>query len=406
MKINNLKLVSFRAIKKLEIQLGSRLTLLIGENGSGKTTILDALAIGLGAILSYLPKSSGISFRKTDIRQINGNLDPYTRVEIKAIGGLKWDRTDRRDKSKNTTASIPPAIGLHQLRKYLDETIINPSNESRSFQMPVFCYYGVSRALLDVPLRRRGFPKTHQRFEALDNALNAVSRFKSSFVWFYNKENEEQRKKIELKDFGYKLPELEVVRKAISRIFPDITEPHIMLNPLRFAVKKDGEVLDIAQLSDGYKTLLSLVIDLASRMAIANPENSDPLSASAVVLIDEIDLHLHPEWQRRVIGDLLNVFINAQFILTTHSPFIVEAINLHLQRYKVLDSSIKDANLKEIQPVSPEDVVAYSISDQQLQSLLDKDVNLLDDRLIQSYNKLSGMYDQLRDIQWEYRKHD
>lgn len=406
MNINNLEINNFRSKEHLQIQLGNKLTLLVGENGSGKTSILDAIAIGLGAVLTHLPKVSGISFKKNDLRQKNNQLSPYTRIRIETTEGILWDRTDRRDKSKKTSITIPSGIGLQKLRKYLDEQMINPFNEGLNFQLPVFSYYGVSRALLDIPLRRRGFPKTHQRFEALENALNAVSRFKSAFVWFYNKENEEQRKQKEFKDFDYTLPELDAVRNAITKMFPDISEPHILLNPLRFAVKKDGESLDITQLSDGYKTLLSLVIDLASRMALANPEMDNPLNSPSIVLIDEIDLHLHPEWQRRVIGDLTTVFINTQFILTTHSPYIVESVNNHLQRYHIADMTINDQEIQQILPISPEDVTAYFITDSGEYSLMDSEMQLLDDKLIHPFNKLSELYDRMRDIQWENQKHD
>lgn len=406
MNISKLVIDNFRSKEHLQIQLGSKLTILVGENGSGKTTILDAIAIGLGAVLTHLPKVSGISFKKTDLRQKNNQLSPYTRIRIETTEGIVWDRTDRRDKSIKTSATIPTGIGLQKLRKYLDEQIINPFNEGQAFQLPVFSYYGVSRALLDVPLRRRGFPKTHQRFEALENALNAVSRFKSAFVWFYNKENEEQRKQKELKSFDYHLPELEAVRKAITKMFPDISEPHIMLNPLRFAVKKEEETLDIAQLSDGYKTLLSLVIDLASRMALANPEMENPLNSSAIVLIDEIDLHLHPEWQQRVIGDLMVVFPNTQFILTTHSPYIVESVNNHLQRHHISEIDFKDKDIEKILPLSHNDVSAYSITDTSANSLMDAEIQLLDDQLIHPFNSLSELYDRMRDIQWENQQHD
>jgi len=406
MKIQNLRLDNFRSKEKLEIQLGSRLTLLIGENGSGKTSILDALAIGLGAVLTHLPKVSGISFRKNDIRQKEDRLAPFVRVELETTEGLRWDRTERRDKSKKTYELFSAKAGLQSLRKYLDDKIINPFNEGRHFFLPVFSYYGVSRALLDVPLRRRGFPKTNQRFEALENALNSISRFKSAFVWFYNKEFEEQQKQKELRSFDYRLPELEAVRQAITRIFPDISEPHIKVNPLRFEVKKDGESLDITQLSDGYKTLLSLVIDLASRMALANPGLENPLDGDAVVMIDEIDLHLHPEWQRRVVGDLLYAFPNAQFILTTHSPYIVSSINNHLMRHHIRAFDFSDEDLKKIIPLSPNEVAAYFINDKDEINLMDPEIQLLDDKLIHPFNAISQVFEKMRDIQWENQKDD
>jgi len=406
MIIKTITLDNFRSKDRIQLELGPRLTILIGENGAGKTSVLDGLAIGLGAILTYLPGVSGISFRKTDIKQVENQKAPYSRVRVETQAGLLWDRTDRRDKSKSTTDQIPPAVGLQNLRKYLDTTILDPLNDSKRVELPMFSYYGVSRALLDVPLRRRGFPKAHARFEALEGALAADSRFKSAFVWFYNKENEEQRKQRELKDFEFQLPELEAVRKAIVSVFPGISDPHIILNPLKFVVKKGSETLDIMQLSDGYKTLLSLVIDLAIRMALANPEAKNPLESEAVVLIDEIDLHLHPEWQRKVVGDLLRTFPKTQFLLTTHSPFIIEAINNQLQRHHILDISTKDKEIMAIEAISPMDVKAYFIGENMETSLLDKEIQLLDDKLIHPFNALAKVYDRMRDLQWENRIHD
>lgn len=406
MIIKTISLDNFRSKSHLQLELGRRLTILIGENGSGKTSVLDGLAIGLGAILTYLPGVSGISFRKTDIRQDQNQKTPYTRVRVETSEGLTWDRTERRDKSKFTSTQIPTAVGLQNLRKYLDERILDPLNDSKKVELPMFSYYGVSRALLDVPLRRRGFPKAHARFEALDGALVADSRFRSAFVWFYNKENEEQRKQRELKDFEFQLPELEAVRKAIISVFPGISNPHITLNPLKFVVKKGTETLDIMQLSDGYKTLLSLVIDLAIRMALANPEAEKPLESKAVVLIDEVDLHLHPEWQRRVVGDLLRTFPNTQFLLTTHSPYIIEAVNNHLQRYHILAIPTEDKEILGIEPISSRDVKAYFIQENKETSLLDSEIQLLDDQLIHSFNSIAKIYDRMRDIQWENTVHD
>lgn len=400
MQIEKTTIDNFRGKKHLDVKPGSRLTLLVGENGSGKTTILDAIAIGLGAILSHLPKVTGITFKDSDLMQNKERKAPYTRIKLKATNGLEWDRTLRRDQSKKTLSKIPPAHGLTSLKKFIDEKIIDPNNENIDFTLPVYSYYGVSRALLDVPLRRRGFPKNHKRFEALEHALNSTSRFKSAFVWFYNKENEEQRKQKELQSFEYKLPELEAVRKAIETVFPDITDPHIMLNPLRFAVNLNGEVLDIMQLSDGYKTLLSLIIDLASRMAMANPHIKNPLGTHATVLIDEVDLHLHPEWQNRVISDLLKVFPNTQFILTTHSPYIVGSLNNNLMRYHIRNIKFNDKTIKNMVSLSPDSVAAYYITHTELIDLMDKELKLIDDKLIHPFNAISEIYERMRDIQW------
>ncbi|OOC09473.1 MULTISPECIES: AAA family ATPase [Thioalkalivibrio] len=397
---------NFRLWERLEVELGSRLTLLMGENGSGKTAILDGVAIGLGEILKHLPGVTGIDFRKRgEIHQSGNRVRPYTRVTLKStIPGLEWERVQRRDRSRTTAAAVPTGPGVRSLRNHLDEKVIDPSQEDRDFEMPVVAYYGVSRAVLDIPLRRRNFPTDYSRFDALVGALEASTRFKSAFAWFYFKENEEHTRQKAARSFDVTLPELDAVRRAITRVFPDLSNPRIEVNPLRLAVDKEGETFDIAQLSDGYQTLLGLIMDLAARMAMANPDQDDPLAAEAVVMIDEVDLHLHPAWQRRVVGDLLATFPRTQFILTTHSPYIVEALNNHLQRYRI-EGLVRDdgeAEVRDLMALDPADVAAYGMQGREAVELLDGSSGLLDDRLLQHFNEINQLYDRMRDIEWEH----
>lgn len=400
MKAKKLSLYNFRSFEKLDLEAGSRLNLLVGENGTGKTTLLDALSIALGAVLTILPETTGIGFKKTDNRQVGNRPSPFMRVSIETTEGIFWDRIERRDKRLNMSSFSPQVYGVYKLRQYIQKTIIDPYFQEEEFLLPVFSYYGVSRALLEAPLRRRGFPKTHNRFEAYSNALESVSRFKSAFIWFYNKENEELRKQKELKSFAYKLPELETVRRAIITMFPDLSDPHIMTNPLRFAVKAGNEVLDITQLSDGYKTLFALVIDLASRMAIANPQLENPLTSPAIVMVDEIDLHLHPEWQKRVVGQLLQVFPNTQFFLTTHSPYIIESVNNLLMRHRLteLKNEETDSDIVSLYPLPPADVKAYYFTRSGMVSIMDDDIQLIDDKLIHPFNSISSQFDRMSDL--------
>ncbi len=403
MRLQRVILEHFRAKALLSLELGRRLTLLIGANGSGKTTVLDGIAIGLGAVLTHLPNLTGLSFKKTgEIRQSNNLLAPYVRVTLETTSGLRWDRTQRRDNSKKTASQIANSLGVRELEHYLNHTVLDPLNNGNNVELPLFVYYGVGRALLELPLSRKGFPKEHAPLEALANALNADSRFKSAFVWFYNKENEEHRLQKERRSFDASLPELNAVRTALTALFPDLSNPHIALNPLQFVVQKDGEQLNIGQLSDGYKTLIGLVIDLSARMAMANPHLTEPLAAEAVVMIDEIDLHLHPSWQQRVMGDLLKTFQNTQFIITTHSPYIVEAINNQLKRDKVAHLALEE-DIKNIVPIAAADVAAYVLTATGEQSLLNTELGLLDDTLLNYFNELTQVYDRMRDLEWEQR---
>src|SRR5690554_5462107 len=210
-QIKKATLSNFRAKSSLDISMGRRLTLLAGENGSGKTTLLDGLAIGLGAVFSRFPNVKGLGFKNENLKKEAKQTAPFARIALETFDGLRWDRTLRRDQSRQTIEQIPEGVGLAHINHYIDENFLNPFNAGTTFQLPVFSYYGVGRALLDVPLRRRGFPKNHSRFDALEGALNSVTRFKSAFIWFYNKEFEEGKRQKEERSFDYKLPELEAV---------------------------------------------------------------------------------------------------------------------------------------------------------------------------------------------------
>lgn len=407
MHVRSIELHNFRIIERLRLEIGPRLTLLVGPNGSGKTAILDAVSIGTGAVLTHLPGAKGKTFRSTrdDIRlDDDGMYAPYARVTFETTDGIVWDRTQKRDSSKLTQKLIPAAKGLKALETFLDEAIIDRMNSKDPFILPLFAYYGVHRALLELPQRKKGFPAGHERIDALSDALNATSRFKQAFVWFYNKENEEIRHQKRLRDFDATLPELDSVRRAVELMFPGISEPHIQPNPLRFMVRQNGRPLSIDQLSDGYKTLFGLVLDLAVRMAIGNPQLANPLESQAVVLVDEIDLHLHPEWQRRVIADLLRTFPNTQFIMSTHSPYIIEAMNNSLKRHKIdgiEGVEINDREINDILPLRPADIKAYAMLAGVGKPMLDEEIGLLDNFLLDYLNAINAVYDKMRDIEWE-----
>jgi predicted ATPase len=140
-------------------------------------------------------------------------------------------------------------------------------------------------------------------------------------------------------------------------------------------------------------------------MGLANPHLKDPLSAEAVVMIDEVDLHLHPSWQQRVLADLLRTFSNTQFILTTHSPFVVEALNNHLKRGKLGELPTQDKEIDSLIPLSTSEVRAYLMENGAKHLLIDEETGLVDDALLEHFNQINVLYDRMRDFEWN-RKHD
>jgi predicted ATP-binding protein involved in virulence len=333
MILKKLQLTNFRCFKELSVELHPRLNVFVGNNGKGKTAILDGIAVGLGAVLTHLPEIKGINFRTNDRWQDEKMKQaPYVRVMLETTAGISWDRTEKRDQSKQTQQEIPPDKKLGELHQFLEETL-NGIQADLPTKLPVFVYYGTdraSRSSLSSSVQR-DFKKTFNRFKALEDAMKPSSRVDFMLERFAFQEDIERREKENREDLGYRQPLLENVRQAIYKIIPACSDIRTTINPLRLrviieSIKEQPQVLFIDQLSDGYRAMLALVTDLAFRMAQANPHLSEPLKAEAIVLIDEIDLHLHPEWQQIVLPDLLKTFENTQFIVTTHSPQVLSTV--------------------------------------------------------------------------------
>jgi len=336
MKLSHITIENFRAVKKLELPLDPHLTVLVGDNAAGKTTILDAIAVGLGAVLTRLPEISGIDFRSNDLQCLDGRQAAYTRITLESLDGVSWDRTKKRDQTKRTKEEIPPDKKLAQLHDFLDK-IINDVQDGKASDLPIIAYYDTGRAprsWVSVS-QQRHLKKSFNRFKALENALtnNLRSEAIAMIDWFALQEDLERRAKERLP--SYRSAVLETIRQALRRILPNCSHLHTEMEPVNLSIsllitfKNEGgeDILSLDQLSDGYRMMLALVMNLARRMLQANPQrDKKALESEAIVLIDEVDLHLHPKWQQRLLIDLMAIFPNTQFIVTTHSPQVLTTI--------------------------------------------------------------------------------
>ena len=315
MKLRHVEIENYRAVEKLDLPLDPRLTVLHGDNAHGKTSVLSAIAVGLGRIPRLLPGVSGIGFLKTDQRPLQS-----IRIALTTVDDIAWQEATYGRRSE-----------LSALREAIESMVSADRKGSPPRDLPLAVFYDANRAVFDQPQRRRGFTTEFPRYAAMQGALAARTDFREFFKWFYAKENEELRRQRDLRDFDYRIKDLNAVRKAIKSMLLGVSAPHIEHRPLRFvvSVKSKGggtETLSIDQLSGGYRIVLALAADLAWRMAQGNPHLDDPLQSEAVVLIDEIELHLHPAWQQRILADLLRTFPNAQFIVSTHSPQVLTTV--------------------------------------------------------------------------------
>lgn len=358
MKIEKLVLENFRRFVELEIEFDPSLTVIVGINGAGKTSILDGIAVLIGRLLTRLPQVSGTALSPKDLHINNGDSlapgvrcyiqadvadeqsapAPATNAEDRSPAPLAWSASRLRDKSLKTAKIVRETlredtnVGVSSIDKFADR-LIDAENENQPYRMPVVAYYGTQRATVSAPLKRRNFATSFARFGSLTGALNPAANFKQVFEWIHAKENDEAREQKKRKSFDYQDPELKVVRAAIESFFPLFKNPRTETNPLRFVVDTEYNGVavscDLSQLSDGYRTTLALVADLACRMARANPTSNltpNPLELDAVVLIDEIELHLHPGWQQTILADLRRVFPCTQFIVTSHSPQVLTTV--------------------------------------------------------------------------------
>jgi predicted ATP-binding protein involved in virulence len=328
MQIKRFTLVNFRGIKRMELDFeGKKTVALVGVNGVGKSSILDALAITLSnltaRIVGKASKSRALS--KDDIRV---GAD-FTRLDITSellsqpgMTDLRWaialNKKGGKHPAERSSDLLPLNFKADELAYAVDHY---ESGLEKSITLPLAVYYDVHRAVLDVPLRVREH-LVNAIAEGYDDALgHGGADFKRFFIWFRNQEDLENENSRDIP--GYRDPELSAVRRAIET-FTGFKDIRVRRKPaLRMTVLKGDLEFNVLQLSDGEKCLLAMVGDLARRLTLLNREVPDPLQGMGVVLIDELDLHLHPGWQRTVVANLEHTFPNCQFIITTHSPQIL-----------------------------------------------------------------------------------
>lgn len=323
MKIQHFELVNFRGIERMSLEFFARTTALVGVNGVGKSSVLDALAISLSNLTARITgqAAKARSMSKDDIRVGADFARLNVTVEMSLTSYPSWAVALNRKAGKHAPERSSYLDTLKTYSAFLGIDLILSEYERKPINLPLAVYYDVHRAVLDVPLRVREKPIASARAAYSDALGHGGTDFKAFFIWFRTKEDAENE--VIRDNPSYRDRDLSAVRRAIEQ-FTQFTDLRIRRKPaLRMTVKKAGTELNVLQLSDGEKCMLALVGDLARRLSLLNTKLADPLEGEGVVLIDEIDLHLHPRWQRTVVSSLERTFPNCQFIITTHSPQVI-----------------------------------------------------------------------------------
>lgn len=342
LRIDRLALRNFRCFAECVIDLHPQLTVLVAENGRGKTALLDALGIALGTFVDAL---TGLQrFHKLDrsdirlVRGENGAMTPDLPTHFIADGhvsgeSVRWSRSLMSDSRRSRTTS-KDAQELFKAARKFGEGIQGSANDGTQIVLPLVAFYGTGRLWSEHRLtqgKRQYAIAASGRYAGYTDCLSSSSSFKGFVAWYENKMNE-------IGDARFKAESansLSLVR-AVQEAVRVVLEPTGWCNlnwdsGTRSLVVEHAAHgrLPLSALSDGVRNMIALIADIARRCASLNPH----LSAEAaqltpgVILVDEVDMHLHPRWQQAVMALLVEAFPSLQMVVSTHSPHVLSTVD-------------------------------------------------------------------------------
>jgi len=328
MKIKSLKLTDFKGFEELHIEsFGKQTTAIIGNNGAGKSSVLEALNI-----MFYHLNGRIINIKDSIVN--NNSKGQLASIELESKIGAKVINS----KVKISKTDVLSSFEDKQQIEIFDSEIQKYKNETGNTYSIVD--YPPSRIIIDY--------SDYDDLERIANsALDSRVDFRDFVIWFNRQENLENEKRLNEND-KFRIRELEALRKAYRIFFPGFKKLRIKRGEKsKLIFENDDKILSFNQLSDGEKGVITLIGDIVRRLCSANPKLNDPLQGEAIIMIDEIELHLHPTWQRKIIKKLEAIFPNCQFIITTHSPQVLS--ELDAENDKII--AIKDFKAYEVPTV-------------------------------------------------------
>lgn len=340
MYLQSIQLHNFKCFESFKIDFSKELTVIVGNNGSGKTSILDGIAIAMGTIFTAMDGLSGrkISASDAHVKAFKvGSADDVQQqypVNVEAVAEIdnkkyKWHRSLNSSEGKTTI------VASKNIRMFARELQSKLREGDDSVELPMIAYYGTNRIWDYHREKKSDSFRSSTRTNGYIDCLSGTTNLKLMLNWF---------RKITVQKYQRLEKNLPVVSthsavyKAIEKCFEQMTgyeDSNVYYNMDTNELKIDYTDTNgyrmsepFGNLSDGYKCTISLIADIAYRMAVLNPQYSDNVltETQGLIMIDEVDLHLHPKWQQKVIGALQSIFPKIQFIVTTHAPAVINSV--------------------------------------------------------------------------------
>ena len=370
--LQHLSLENFRCFVECQIEFHPKLTVLVARNGRGKTTILDGIAGAFAPFIDALVhRKQWKGFSQSDLRMsFREVLSPSTEsefgpIELGEMISSEWHRVgalaniqgenvswEFQAQLSDTRYSSSRAWSrpLVQIAKELEQQLTADTDAHVApTRLPLLTYFHASRQLTPATkIKAAAGRTTNDRFRGYINGLDAGSNYGAFIDWymtmFRTLGSLGTGAKIAFDVSSRHQPAalLAAVNKAVDKVLQPATGWHGLhwekgASQLMLRHPKHGR-LPLSFLSDGIRNAVALVADVAHRCARLNPEFGEdaPLETPGILLVDEIDLHLHPEWQQSVISSLREAFPMLQLILSTHSPQVISTVNS--QSIRVLNS--------------------------------------------------------------------
>ena len=339
MHIQKVIIKNFRCFEHLEVNLDPDINIFVGNNGSGKSALLDGIAAAMYPYVVQIQQIVGKKYREASpvfqrdlpVQKKDNERRNQAEFTVSTTGFPDWTIVYKKPPADNDNERINVSVSSSSISQEGTKQLYS-AMRSRIDELSVLAYYQGNRHLNDIAYVKNISHQSLNRFNSLNHALDATSSFTDMANWFFVREFQELREAKEKGNINLELPDLKRVRNAISSIIAPNT--HVYFSQIVSAklmvewTMETGEKRELllSQLSAGYRNMLALVMDFARRLAQANPHMENPLAAEAILMIDELDLHLHPTWQQNIIPDFKKVFPNTQIIATTHSPEVVTTV--------------------------------------------------------------------------------